>query len=156
MLWKYGSLERLYSDTEEEFAMDRSVINDIIFQDRGRTCFWYVSHYSEALLYPDPLIANLIWDHVYFTVYPTSPFPILELWNPSYNDSELHKIYRSTDFEALKLWKGSSGVLAWINLGSGEVIQYLFYNGALSPVWLLSIILSSNKSLLFWAWKRDA
>ena len=40
--------------------------------------------------------------------YPTSPFIILELQNPSHDISELHTIHRSPDLEALKLWKGSS------------------------------------------------
>ena len=42
-------------------------------------------------------------------VYPTSPFTTLKLQNPSHDVSELHKVRRSTDFEALKLGKGSSG-----------------------------------------------
>ena len=40
---------------------------------------------------------------------PTNPFTILELQNPSPDVSELHKIRRSPDREALKLWKVSSG-----------------------------------------------
>ena len=39
---------------------------------------------------------------------PTDPFTILELPNPSHDVSELHKIRRSTDFEALESGKGSS------------------------------------------------
>ena len=50
---------------------------------------------------------------------PTSLFPIFELWNPLHDFPELLKIRRSTDFEALKLWKGSSwrrarAYFAWI------------------------------------------
>ena len=41
---------------------------------------------------------------------PTVTFTTLELRNPSHDVLELHKIRRSPDFEALKLWKGSSGV----------------------------------------------
>ena len=40
---------------------------------------------------------------------PTNPFTVLELQNPSNDGSELHKIWRSPDLQALKLWKGSSG-----------------------------------------------
>ena len=35
--------------------------------------------------------------------YPTNPFTILELQNPSHDIPELHKIRRSPDREALKL-----------------------------------------------------
>ena len=41
--------------------------------------------------------------------YPTSPFTILKLENPSHDVPELHKIRRSTDLEPLKLGKCSSG-----------------------------------------------
>ena len=41
--------------------------------------------------------------------YTTGPFTVLELQHPSIDDSELNKIRRSTDFEALKLWNRSSG-----------------------------------------------
>ena len=44
---------------------------------------------------------------------PTSPFTILELQNPSDDVPELHKISRSPDLEALKLWKCSSGQTGW-------------------------------------------
>ena len=40
---------------------------------------------------------------------PTVRFTILELSNRSHDVPELHKIRRSADFEALVLWKGSSG-----------------------------------------------
>ena len=40
---------------------------------------------------------------------PTNPFKILELPNPSHDVPELHRIRRSPDLEAPKLWKGSSG-----------------------------------------------
>ena len=43
--------------------------------------------------------------------YPTNPFTILELQNPSHDIPELHKIRWSPDLEALKLWKGSSGII---------------------------------------------
>ena len=39
---------------------------------------------------------------------PTRPFTISELKNPSHDVPQLHKIRRSPDREALKLWKGSS------------------------------------------------
>ena len=39
----------------------------------------------------------------------TSPFAILEIYNPSHDVPEVHKIRRSTDFKALKLLKRSSG-----------------------------------------------
>ena len=42
---------------------------------------------------------------------PTNPFTILELWNPSHDAPELHKYFRSPDLKALKLWKGSSGIV---------------------------------------------
>ena len=43
-------------------------------------------------------------------VHPTDPFTILELHNPSYDVPEQHKIRRSPDFEAVKLWKCLSGI----------------------------------------------
>ena len=45
----------------------------------------------------------------FFSKCPTNPFTILELWNPSHDVPELHKIGRPTDFETLKLGKSSSG-----------------------------------------------
>ena len=41
--------------------------------------------------------------------FPTSPSTISELNNLSHDVSKLHKIRLSTDVEALKLEKGSSG-----------------------------------------------
>ena len=41
--------------------------------------------------------------------YPTGNFPILELYNPSHDIPELHKIRRSADFEVLQLVKDWSG-----------------------------------------------
>ena len=41
---------------------------------------------------------------------PTLPFTIKELQNPSFDVPELDEIRRSTDCEALKLWKGRSGM----------------------------------------------
>ena len=40
---------------------------------------------------------------------PTDPFTIFKPENPSIDDSELNKVHRPTDFEALKLRKGRSG-----------------------------------------------
>ena len=45
-----------------------------------------------------------IYDVLCSTQDPTEPFTNLELENPTYVDSELLSICRSTDFEALKLW----------------------------------------------------
>ena len=41
---------------------------------------------------------------------PTDPFTNLELQNPSYDVPELHKTRRSSNSEALKLWKAGRGV----------------------------------------------
>ena len=46
--------------------------------------------------------------------YPTDLFIILELWNLTHDVSELHKIRRLTDYEALNLRKGRSGQSAKI------------------------------------------
>ena len=43
------------------------------------------------------------------STFPTSPSTISELQNPLHYIPELHKIRRSPDLEALKLWKGLSG-----------------------------------------------
>ena len=43
--------------------------------------------------------------------HPTDPFTILEFQNPPPVVPELHKIRQSPDLEALKLWKGRSGML---------------------------------------------
>ena len=43
------------------------------------------------------------------SVFLANPFTISELQKPSYDVPELHKIRRSPDFDALKLWKFSSG-----------------------------------------------
>ena len=40
---------------------------------------------------------------VYTIYFPTDPFTIFELQNPSHKVPELHEIRRSPDFEALKL-----------------------------------------------------
>ena len=45
----------------------------------------------------------------YIRIIPTNPFTIVEPQNPSHDILELRKIWRSHDFEALKLWNGSSG-----------------------------------------------
>ena len=41
--------------------------------------------------------------------YPTNPVKILDLQNPTYDVPELHKIPRSYNNQALKLWKGPLG-----------------------------------------------
>ena len=46
------------------------------------------------------------------STFPTNPFPTFEPQNPSHDVLKLHKIRRSTDFAALKLWKGPSGLSA--------------------------------------------
>ena len=43
---------------------------------------------------------------------PTGPFTILELWDQSIEVSEQQKFCVSPDYEALKLWKGRSGIRA--------------------------------------------
>ena len=64
------------------------------------------------------LKSELFWDQrekEYY--YPTSPFTILKLQNPWLDVPELHKIRRSPDLDALKLWKGSSGMyFVWISI----------------------------------------
>lgn len=47
-----------------------------------------------------------------FSEYPTDPSTTVKLRNPSQDISELHKISRSPDLEALKFWKSRSGVIA--------------------------------------------
>ena len=42
--------------------------------------------------------------------HPTNLFTILEHQNQSRDVSELHKMSRSPDLEALKLWNGLSGI----------------------------------------------
>ena len=45
-----------------------------------------------------------------FLLYlPTSPFPILQPWNPWFDEFYEVQKRRATDFEAPKLGKGSSG-----------------------------------------------
>ena len=53
-------------------------------------------------------------DCLHFTL-PTDPSTILKPRNPPIDDSVLNKIRRSTDFEALILWKGGSGCLIIIS-----------------------------------------
>lgn len=43
--------------------------------------------------------------------YPANPITALEIQNPSHVEPELHKICRISDAEALKQWKGRSGIL---------------------------------------------
>ena len=43
-------------------------------------------------------------------LFPTDPFTNLELLNPWHDVPELHKIYRYPNIEALKMWKGRSGL----------------------------------------------
>ena len=46
-----------------------------------------------------------------FMTYPTDPFTTSVLQTPRHDVSEIHKIRRSPDLEALKLWKDQSGNL---------------------------------------------
>ena len=69
---------------------------------------------SAADLFVHPLFRPIPAFHFLETVgrvlsYPTNPFTILELLHPSHDVSELHKIRRSPDLEALQLWKSTSG-----------------------------------------------
>ena len=54
--------------------------------------------------------------------------PTLELQNLSHDVSELHKIRRSPDFEALKLRKGRSGTVAAVYYGQIRLgVWWLFF-----------------------------
>ena len=66
------------------------------------------------------------------TYYPTNPFTILKFPNPSQDVSELHKIRKSPDFEALNLWKG------W----SGREALYIFWPKSLISTLIFVIIVS--------------
>ena len=49
--------------------------------------------------------------HYLGKTYPTDPFTTLELHNPLHGVTELHKIGRFPDFEALKLFRDRSGMV---------------------------------------------
>ena len=46
-------------------------------------------------------------------MYPTDPFTIVGLLNPSDDVYEIHIIRQSADLKALKLWKGRAGTSLW-------------------------------------------
>ena len=74
-----------------------------------------------------------------FAFYPTNPFKALELQNPLHDVLELHKIRRSPDVEALKLWKAgrvlvggtekSRAAKAFARLFYGLLFPFSFYFG---------------------------
>ena len=80
----------------------RAVDNNSRFKKEKKNCVnWLPSSPRETKV--RNLCGGWVWN------LPMSPFTISELWNPSHDVLELHKIRRSTDFEAVKLWKVSSG-----------------------------------------------
>ena len=53
---------------------------------------------------------NEVW--LAFPYYHTDPFIFLEFQNSSHYIPELHRFGHSPDFEALKVWRGRSGIIA--------------------------------------------
>ena len=87
---------------------------------------------------------------VHLNDYPTDPFTISVLQNPSHDDPELHKIRWSPDRGALILWKSRSGsVIAWWSYYVQCVFHFTEFPNDMSitryhsPVWAFRRFLAS-------------
>ena len=69
-----------------------------------------------SLMKQQQLALELTHESIISFFFPTNPFTILELQNPWHDVPQLHKMRRSPDLQALKLWKGSSGSSSDSNL----------------------------------------
>ena len=79
-----------------------------------RILFWQLGNTRFFFIFITFLNSHLFWGEGKMLIaeeknYPTDPFTIMRLRNPSYYVPELNEVRRSPDPKALKLWKGRSG-----------------------------------------------